>query len=179
MVVVCGIEMLSRGRPASIRQRLSAVSSNFLHVEPRSLASRFELTVGHDANGPLNRGDWTFDSIVESVVCHYRELWVPRGATENEYFLAHAYFHLLEPRGLDNAPVEIMAFHWHPRDDSDVKQLDGGRRPHYHFSVAPGSTPDAHLVSTLAVPVEDQASVEYLDYLLDDVVDVFRKEIFR
>lgn len=179
MVVVCAMDVLSRGRPESIRRSLRAVSSYPLYVEPRSLASRFELTAGRDAHGPLNRRDWTFDSIVESVVCHYRELWIPRGAAENEYFLAQAYFHLLEPRGLGNPPVEILAFHWHPRDDSEVAQLDHGRRPHYHFTEASSSFPDAHLVSTLAVPIEDQSSVDYLDSLLDHVVDVFRKEVLR
>ena len=177
MPVVCGVDALSKGRPQSIRRRLSAVSLNSLHVEPRSLANRFEITVGHDANGPLNRRDWTFDSIVDPVVCHYRELWVPQGASETDYFLAQAYFHLLESRGLDNAPVEIIAFHWHPRDASDAEQLDHARRPHFHFSGSPRTISNAHLVSTLAVPVEDQASVEYLDCLLDDVVGVFRSEV--
>ncbi len=177
MVVVCSVDVLSQDRPESIRRRLSEVSFKVLHVEPRSLATRFEITVGHDANGPLNRGDWTFDSIVDPVVCHYRELWVPQGASETDYFLAQAYFHLLEFRGLDHAPVEIIAFHWHPRDDSDVEQFNYARRPHFHLSGSHWPIPSAHLVSTLAVPVERQNSVEYLDSLLDDVIAVFQTEV--
>ena len=177
MVVVCGVDVLSQDRPESIRRRLGAVSSNYLHVEHRSLASRFEITVGHDATGPANRRDWTFDSTVDSVVCNYRELWSPQGASEKDYFLAQAYFHLLRSQGLDQAPVEIIAFHWHPANSTDVEQHDYTRRPHFHFSLSPRPIPDSHLVSTLAMPVEDQASVEYLDCLLDDVVEVFRREV--
>ena len=170
MVVVCGVDVLSRDRPKSIRQRLSAVSSSHLHVDHRVLATRFEIAVAHDANGPRNRRDWTFASTVDSVLCNYRELWMPQGASERDYFLAHAYFHLLQSRGLDLAPVEIMAFHWHPRNATDVEQHDYARRPHFHFSLSPPPIPDSHLVSTLAMPVEGQASVEYLDRLLDEVV---------
>lgn len=58
-----------------------------------------------------------------------------------------------------------------------VKQDDFARRPHFHFSRSPWRIPESHLVSTLATPVEGQVSVEYLERLLDDVVEVFQREV--
>ena len=156
---------------------MGKVSDVIPRIDPRSLASRFELVVSYGEQISSRSTDWTFPSKVDSVFCRYRELWIPKGASGGDYDLGQLHFHLLQHKGPDHPLAEIMAFHWHPTSHADVEQHQYNRRPHFHFSSSPGHLGGSHLVSTLAVAVEHQRTVEYLDELLDDVTAVLAVEV--
>ena len=177
MVVRSSVDTLSRRRPEVIREHLGKVSQVVPRVDPRSLASRFEIVVSYGDRISSSSSDSTFPSSVDSILCHYRELWVPYGGSGQEYDLAQVHFHLLQHRGPDLPLTELIAFHWHPASQLDVEQHQYNRRPHFHFSLSPGPLPRSHLVSTLAVAVEHQRTVEYLDELLNEVTTVFAVEV--
>ena len=177
MVVLCGVDTLSRRRPEAIRERLGKISPVVPRIDPRSLASRFELVVSDGERISSNSRDRTFPSKVDSILCQYRELWIPNEAAGQEYGLTQVFFQLLQHRGPDAPLAEVVAFHWHPRSLVDVEQHQYDRRPHFHFSSSPAPLPRAHLVSTLGVAVEHQGTVDYLDELLDEVAAVFSAEV--
>ena len=177
MVVLCSVDTLSRRRSEAIRGHLEKVSQVVPRIDPRSLASRFEIVVSYGERISSNSRDWTFPSKVDSILCQYRELWAPHGASGQDYGLEHAYFHLLQHRGPDLSPVEVIGFHWHPASPVDVEQHQYNRRPHFHFWLSPDPLRGSHLVSTLGVSVEHQSTVEYLDKLLDEVTTVFAVEV--
>ena len=177
MVVLCGIDTLSRRRPEAIWERLGKVSPVVPRIDPRSLASRFELVVSYGERISSNSGDWTFPSKVDSILCQYRELWIPNEVDGQEYGLTHVFFQMLRHQGPDVPLVEVVAFHWHPATLDDVEQHQYDRRPHFHFSLSPAPLPRAHLISTLGVGVEHQGTIEYLDGLLDEVVEVLSAEV--
>ena len=177
MVALCTVDILSKRRPEAIREHLGKVSQVVPRIDPRSLGSRFELVVSYGERISSRSSDWTFPSNVDSILCHYRELWVPRGAAGQDYDLGQLHFHLLQHSGPDLPLTEVIAFHWHPANQLNVEQHQYNRRPHFHFSLSPDPLPRSHLVSTLAVVVEHQRTVEYLDELLDDVTTVFAIEV--
>ncbi len=176
-VIVCEVEDLSRGRLGEIRERLKLVSGDYLHIEPRSLQTLFEITATHGDPHLTSRRDWTFPSTVDSIVCQYRELWTPIGPTEQTYRLANIQFQLLQHRGPDESPIEIVAFHWHPATSVENGERHYNHRPHLHLSVAPDPLPKSHLGVTLAVAIDHQATVEYLDRLLDEAIGMVAVEV--
>ena len=176
--VLCEVEDLSRGRLKGIRKRLNLVSRETLHIEPRSLSTIFEITAIHGAPSSARRQDWTFPSIIDQVVCQYRELWTPNETTDQTYRLENIQFQLLKHRGPDRPLQEVVAFHWHP----SVTGTDShhyNNRPHLHVSMTPQPLPKAHLGVTLGVGVSDQVTVSYLDRLLDEAIGMLSVEVLE
>ena len=179
MGVLCDADTLWKRRPTAIRGHLVKISQVDVRIDPRSLAGHLEIVVSYGDKISPQSSDRTFPSTVDAILCHYRELWVPLGAPGENYDLRQLYFHLLQHRGPDLPLSEVIAFHWHPASQLDVEQHQYTRRPHFHFSLSPYPLRRAHLVSTLAVAVETQCTVEYLDKLLNEVTTVFSVEVLE
>ena len=177
--IVCGVGDLSRSRPNGIRQRLTLVSYETLHIETRSLSTIFEITATHGAPSSVVRRDWTFPSIIDRVVCQYRELWKPNEKTGQSFRLENVQFQLLKYLGPDEPLQEIVAFHWHPTGSDVNGKHHYNRCPHLHFSLAPEPLPKSHFGVTLAVTTSQQATVGYLDNLLDAAVGMLRVEVLE
>ena len=176
--VICGIGELSQERPTRLARSLSAVSNVSPFVEAKSWPHEFILVAKHGRQISDSLREWNFPSTVPSIDCRYMERWLPMDASYNELKLRHAYLYLYRHYEADRPPKEVLAFHWEPMPD---KQADGEgvyrERPHMHFGLAPPPLHRSHFVVTLTVDSERQASVEYLNELLDAVIKMVEVEV--
>lgn len=169
-----------KDRPANVGGRLQQLSRGWVHVEPRSISSVIEIAARAPGNpSSVARNDWTFDSSVESIVCHYREIWQFIDTGGKECRLQNLHFHLLQHSGPDDPAKELLAFHWHRATTTPTATGGYNHRPHLHFSVASDPLPKAHLVVTLGVDISTQDTVEYLDELLDEAVGMVATEVLK
>ena len=73
---------------------------------------------------------------------------------------------------------KIFAFHWEPSDVNGPNDSDEyNRRPHLHLASALGPLSRSHFVVTLTVSPDSQASVRYLNELLDEVIKMVGTEV--
>jgi hypothetical protein len=176
--VICEVAYLTRDRPQEIRERLKKVSGGYVNVPYRPLADRFEIKAG---DGEPPRGNWRgymFHSTIESVVCQYGEFWEPVGANAQEFRFQSVYFQLLQHRErLGEDPREIVAFHWHLSGIEGHGTGRYGDRPHVHLTSAPEPLPRSHLGVTLTVGADHQATIPYLNQLLDDAIGMVEAEV--
>ena len=177
MIVLSNLDTLSKRGYGVITEHLAKVSSVVPRIDSRSLASRYEIVVYYGDRTSSSTRDLTFPSKVDSILCQYRELWLPKEATGQKYGLTHVFFQLLRYQGPDLPLVEVIAFHWHPTNLVDVEQHQYDRRPHFHFSLSPEPLQRSHLVSTLGVATKHQNTTEYLDELLEEVAELFAVEV--
>ncbi len=85
------------------------------------------------------------------------------------------YFHLLQHRGRDEEPKEIVAFHWHSvGDGSGYSNL-----PHLHVKAAANPLPRSHFGVALTAEPAQQGSIEYLDQLLDEAISMVKAEVLK
>ena len=178
-IIECEAEEFWAGRQVGIKERLSRVSDRSLDIEIRPRQDICEITASYGGAPSSSTRDWTFPSIVDSVVCHYRELWIPIELTQERFRLEHILFHLLQDRGPDESPKEIVAFHWHPTTSVEGREHSQSHRPHLHLTAAPDPLPRSHLGVTLTVAMDDQATVEYLDSLLDEAIRMIAAEVLN
>ena len=168
-----------KDRPTGLSGRLQQLSNDWVHVEPRSISSVIEIAARTPGNpSSVARNDWTFQSNVESIKCHYREIWQFIDTDGKECRLQSLHFHLLQDNGYE-AAEELLAFHWHRTTTTTNDADQYNHRPHLHFSMAPGPLPKAHLVVTLGVDTSDQTSLQYLDALLDEAVGMVATEVLK
>lgn len=179
MIAPSNLDTLSKRGYGVIAQRLAKVSPVSLRIDGRSLASRYEIVVYFGDRTSSSSRDLTFPSKVDSILCQYRELWLPEGAAGQKYGLTHLFFQLSQYCGPDLPSPEVIAFHWHPQSLEGVEQHQYSRRPHFHFSSSLAPLGGAHLVSTLRVDTKDQHTTRYLDELLDEVAEVFAVEVLE
>ena len=176
--LVCEVASLMKDRPPGIRGRLQQISEDYVHVEPRQFSDVIDIAARTPGSPSLAaRNDWTFHSNVNAIMCHYREIWQCIDTTGDKYRLQNLHFHLLKHSGPDDPTKELLAFHWHRATTTTNAAGHYNHRPHLHFSVAPGPLPKAHLVVTLGVATSDQATVQYLDTLLDEAVRMVAMEV--
>ncbi len=167
-----------KDRPTGLSGRLQQLSSDRVHVEPRSISSIIEIAARPPGNpSTVARNDWTFHSNVESIICHYREIWQFIDIGGKECRLHNLHFHLLQYSGPNDPTEELLAFHWHPTATTSDALGHHSHRPHLHFSVAPDPLPKAHLGVTLGVATSDQVTVPYLDAWLDEAVRMVATEV--
>ena len=176
--VICEVTELSRTRPTRLAESLSVVSSIAPHVEYRSWPHEFILVAKYGQQISESLREWKFPSSVPFIDCRYIERWLPVDASYRNLRLRNAYFHLDQHRGPDNPPKEVLAFHWEPilanGSAGEATNLD---RPHLHFSLAPQPLHRSHFVVTLTVPSHGQASVDYLNELLEEVIRMVGVEV--
>ena len=173
--VVCDAQSLRRDRQREITKRLQLVSDAHLYAEPKSTLDEFVLAVrsGEPLTSDVRR--WSFPSSVDSVVCQYGEHWRPTRRDAQEFRLQSVYFHLLQHRGRDEEPKEIVAFHWHAvGDGSGYSNL-----PHLHVKAATDPLPRAHFGVALTAGPAEQDSVEFLDQLLDEAISMVEAEVLK
>ena len=176
--VRCDIETLAQSRPVDIARCLSGVSTVFPHIHPKSRRLEFVLVAAHGQPLTATEREWSFPSTVDWIECRYMERWLPAGATDQVWKLRHAYFHLYQHLGPDDAPKEMFAFHWEPiGDDGSSAGPEHTRRPHLHLASSLEPLSRSHLVVTLTVPPDSQTSVEYLNELLDEVIRMVGVEV--
>ena len=166
-------------RPKSIAHSLAHISGAQLHVSPVQRSGSFALVAEHGPRITNNVGDWTFPSTVDSIRCHYSELWLPVDLRDNEWELGRIYFHLLGQCDKYEVPREIVAFHWEPLVPVSDHNHGYSRRPHLHVSLAPNPFDRSHLVVTLTIPSPEQASITYLDKLIDEAVTLLKAEVLE
>ena len=99
------------------------------------------------------------------------------GQTGRSFEFENVQFHLLQHVDQGEPPVEIVAFHWHLKDTRNAGHNDYSHRPHLHVKTDLVQLRKAHLGVTLGVRHEEQASVDYLDSLLDDATEMFANEV--
>lgn len=173
--VVCDAQSLRQDRRREITKRLQLVSDAHLFVAPNSKRDEFVLTVrsGEQLTSDVRR--WSFPSRVDSVVCQYGERWRPTRRDAQEFRLQSVYFHLLQHRGRDEEPKEIVAFHWHAvGDGSGYSNL-----PHLHVKVAADPLHRSHFGVALTAGPAEQDSVTFLDQLLDETVSMVDAEVLK
>ena len=170
---------LRRARAGEIRKHLRQVSGPHVQVAPEPGFRVFGFTAYLGGHSTVDRRDWTFPSHVESIVCHYGELWEIYGVADDMSRLQNLQFHLLEYRGPEEELIEILAFHWRPATSDTNLQAGHDRRPHLHVSLAPEPLPKSHLGVSLSVPDGDQSTVKYLDALLEDAIGMIDNEVLN
>ena len=170
---------LRRARAGEIRKHLRRVSGPHVQVAPEQGLGVFGFTAYRGSTTTVDRRDWTFPSRVKSIVCHYGELWEIQGVADDMSRLQNLQFHLLEHRGPEEKPIEILAFHWHPSTSDTDAEAGHDRRPHLHVSLAPEPLPKSHLGVSLSVPDSDQSTVKYLDALLEDAIGMIDNEVLN
>ena len=176
--VTCDIETLAQSRPMDIARCLSGVSTVSPFIHPKSRRLEFVLVAAHGQPLTATEREWSFPSTVDWIECRYMERWLPVGATDDEWRLRHAYFHLYQHLGPDDPPKEILAFHWEPiGDDGSSTGAEHIRRPHLHLASSFEPLTRSHLIVTLTVPPESQTSVGYLNELLDEVIRMVGSEV--
>lgn len=176
--VICEMAYLTKWRPQEIRERLRKVSGGRVNVPFRELVDRFEIKAGDGEPPRRNWRNYIFQSTVESVICQYGEFWEQVGANAQEYRFQSVYFQLLQHRErLGEDPREIVAFHWHLSGIEGHGTGRYGDRPHVHLTSAPEPLPRSHLGVTLTVDADHQATVPYLNQLLDDAVGMVEVEV--
>ena len=176
--VTCDTRTLAQLRPTDIARCLAGVSTISPHIHPKSRALEFVLVATHGQPLTPTEREWSFPSTVDWIDCRYMERWIPVGATDETWRLRHAYFHLYQHFGPDDPPKEMFAFHWEPSDDSSPNgSSEYNRRPHLHLASALGPLSRSHFVVTLTVSPDSQASVGYLNELLDEVIKMAGTEV--
>ena len=177
--VVCGERNLARVRPNQITQRLRKVSDSYLFIEPKQLPYEFSLVARSGAKITSDEQRSRFPSSVDTIVCEYMESWIPAAPNAQEFKLKTIYFQLLEHRGREENPRDIIAFHWEPLADAEDEADLYKSRPHLHVKLATGPLPRSHLDATLSVGTDQQGSVEYLDQLLDEAIAMIAIEVLE
>ena len=177
--VLCEVGSLRTKRAQGITHRLGRVADVVPHVTPRSLSDSFALIAKYGEQISSSDRDWTFPSAVHSIVCQYRELWRPVGSTGQEFKLENVQFQLLQHRGADKSLDEIAAFHWHPLLLVENREQRYNNRPHLHLTRAPEPLAKSHLAVALTVATEHDTTVEYLDQLLDEAIEMVAIEILE
>ena len=178
-VIVCDMGELTHSHLDKARERLRCVSHEPLQITPSSRGGSLDLTASHGVQTFANRRDWTFPSTSDSVSCQYRELWIPVGRGGQSFQFENVQFHLLQHVSSDERPVEIVAFHWHLRRLNGDGHEGYAHRPHLHLRADSVPLRESHCGVTLGVPLEAQASVDYLDGLLDDAANMFANEVLN
>ena len=176
-VIVCDVGDLTRDHLDRARRRLQCVSNEPLQISPRPDGGRLDLTASHGVQTSPVRREWTFPSTLDSISCQYRELWVQVDRSGRTFQFENVQFHLLLHLDKDEPPVEIVAFHWHLRDPGEVCEDRYGHRPHLHVRAGIEPLRRSHFGVTLGVLPEKQASVDYLDSLLDDAASMLATEV--
>lgn len=176
--ITCDVQTLHQLRPTALTGKLSSVSPVSPYVETKVRPNEFVLVARYGEQITVVERDWRFPSLVSSIQCRYMERWLWVDATQSSLRLRHAYFHLDHLQGPEDAPREILAFHWEPLpmgpDDPDNSNL---RRPHLHITCAREPLGHAHFGTTLTVPPESQTNPEYLDLLLEEVFAMVEVEV--
>lgn len=179
-VLTCDISRLANSRPSILSECLSGISPVRPYVSPKSRQYEFLLVASYGGQLSDALREWNFPSTVDSIQCRYIERWLPAEATDQEWKLRHAYFHLYKHFDRNKSPEEIFAFHWEPEGvyrPNEGEEYE--RRPHLHFAFAPNPLFRSHFAITLTVAPDGQANVDYLDALLNEVVDMVRVEILN
>ena len=177
-IIVSDVGDLTHNHLDRARRRLRCVSNEPLQILRRTGGGILDLTASHGVQTSPIRRDWTFPSTLDSISCQYRELWVQIGRGGQSFQFENVQFHLLQHIGDDEPPIEIVAFHWHLRDANKTSRYDGyGHRPHLHLRSDVVPLRASHFGVTLGVPPENQASVDYLDSLLDDAARMLGSEV--
>ena len=178
-VIVSDMRNLTHSHLDKARERLRCVSDEPLQISPNGRGGSLDLTASHGVQTSANRRDWTFPSTSDSVSCQYRELWIPVGRGGQSFRFENVQFHLLQHVNSDEPPVEIVAFHWYLRRLREGDHEGYGHRPHLHLRMDSAPLRESHFGVTLGVPLEGQASVDYLDSLLDDAANMFANEVLN
>lgn len=173
--VLCTIPELTRQRPGAIANSLSRLTEIHPYIPPKTSPGAVVLAASFGNPPDPDPRTWTFPSTADSINCHYRERWLPVDRLGERWKLQHVYLHLLRHRSPELPPEEIFAFHWHPLPPA----VGHGRRPHLHLKLAPQPLPRAHIVVTLSVEPENQGTMDYLDRLLLDAIDVIETEVLN
>ena len=176
-LVICNHEELRRQRSEDIRRRLDQVSDGRVYVAPQPTSNDYFLTANYGQQVTSRRRDWSFPSIVDAIRCKYGEHWISVDSTDQEFRLRSVYFQLLQHRGADENPKEIIAFHWHPMNLPEESEYGFKDRPHLHLQAAPDPLPKSHLGVALAVSTDNQGTVQYLDRLLDETIEMISAEV--
>lgn len=176
-IIVSDISDLTHEHLDRARRRLQCVSNEPLQISPKPGGGRLDLTASHGVQTSAIRREWMFPSTSNSISCQYRELWVQVGRGGQSFRFENVQFHLLQHIDEDEPPVEIVAFHWHLRGASNGCPGGYVHRPHLHLRADEVPLRASHFGVTLGVLPEDQASVDYLDSLLDDAAIMFASEV--
>jgi len=177
--VVCGEQNLASVRPNQITQRLRKVSDSYLYIEHGRRSYEFSLVARSGVKITTAEQMWSFPSSVDPIICQYSERWIPTSPSAQEFKLKTIYFQLLEHKGREENPREIIAFHWEPLAEAEDESDQYKSRPHLHVKLATGPLPRSHLDATLTVGTDQQGSVEYLDQLLDEAIDMIAIEVLE
>ena len=176
--VTCDIRTLAQSRPTDIARCLAGVSTVSPYIHPKSRGLEFVLVAAYGQQLTAQEREWSFPSKVDWIECRYMERWLQVGATDETWRLRHAYFYLYQHIGPDDPPQEMFAFHWEPSEGNGLNDShEPNRRPHLHLHSVPGPLSRSHLVVTLTVSPASQASVGYLDELLDEVINMVGTEV--
>ena len=176
--IVCDREELTNSHLEKARRRLQIVSGQAIQIAPSNRSGSLDLTATFGEQTSTNRGEWTFPSISDSVSCHYRELWVPIELGSRTFQFENVHFHLLHHSKDDEAPEEIVAFHWHLRNLDEYSQNRYEHRLHLHFrGLSPVPLRHSHFGATIGTHLADQMSVQDLHELLDDAAKMLAVEV--
>ena len=93
------------------------------------------------------------------------------------YQFENVQFHLLQHQNEGESPVEIVAFHWHLKRANSADSDNYMHRPHLHLRTEEEPLRASHFSVTLGVPLVGEASMDYLDSLLDDAASMFAVEV--
>ena len=175
--IVSNVRDLTHNHLDRARRRLRCVSNEPLRISRSSGGGVLALTASHGVQTSAIRREWTFPSTLDSISCQYRELWVQVGRGGRSFQFQNVQFHLLQHVSKNQPPEELVAFHWHLRDTSEASKCGYGHRPHLHLRADSVRLRESHFGVTLGVLPEKQASVDYLNCLLDDAASMLASEV--
>lgn len=175
--IVAGYRSLVSARRTFITKVLQRVSNHqlYVHTAGRGTSLRFTVKAGTQPSDLVQ--DWTFPSLVDGMVCQYREVWLSQDPPNSDYKFHSVYFHLLRSDGAGSALTEFAFFHWHPSSPPQTPTKIYNQLPHFHVKVGGSSIGKVHLVSTLTASPNSANSMAYLDRLLDEAVSLMADEM--
>lgn len=177
--IVCDVNRLTHSHIDRTRSRLRLLSDEPLQITPKKSVGQLGLIASHGARTTEDPNEWMFPSIVDTVSCQYRELWVPVGQGDQHFRLQNLQFELREHPMPGQSPVEIVAFHWHLREESVHTKNTYEGRPHLHVQTRLAALTRSHLVVTLGTELNEQGSFDYLEKLLDDAMNMLASQVLN
>ena len=172
--VICDLRTLDQTRPYELAEFLSKISLVRPFVEHHSAQQSSVLVASYGNQKARPARERSFPSTVDTIDCRYIERWIPIDKEGSKRKLRNAYLHLYHHIGPEQDPNELLAFHWEPGGENEDEFL---LRPHFHMTRSPQPLSHSHLFATLTVSPHNQASVQYLNALLDEVIRTVRVEV--